>query len=132
MQVTSQINEVSADVLDGDSSKVDLTMVIFVMEGCAVCHSLVAAFLRAFEDIKPLPLNFFLARKSEMGLDTSFEPARNIKPRGFPTVVSFRDGEPVLGWEGFIDGGEKVDQDALVKFAIQNTIELLEPPHTSS
>jgi hypothetical protein len=131
MEITYLPEETNLSVNNETPSRIDLSMVVFVMDGCAVCHSLVAAFLRAFEDIKPLPLNFFLARKSEMGLDTSFEPARNIKPRGYPTVVSFRDGVPVLGWEGFIDGGEKVDQDALVKFAIQNTIELLEPPHTS-
>ena len=132
MRVISQNDEISADAMNGHSSKVDLTMVVFVMEGCAVCHSLVAAFLRAFEDSKQLPLNFFLARKSEIGLDTAFEPARNIKPRGYPTVVSFKDGVPVLGWEGFIDGGETVDEDALVKFAIQHTIELLELPYTGS
>jgi hypothetical protein len=103
-------------------------IVVFVMEGCVVCHALVTAFLREFDRRGNLGIDFFLAKKTVEGLETAFNAAKSINPRGYPTVVSFIEGVPALGWEGFISGAEKVDEDELVKFAIQSTIDLVTDP----
>jgi len=77
--------------------KSNLWVVLFSLDGCQAClrlHAILEEVLREpeysiiafdhFESDSPRP-----------------EELEKIQPRVFPTVIAFKDGVPMLGWEGF-------------------------------
>jgi hypothetical protein len=105
---------------------VAVVLVMYSMEGCLVCGLLESMFKATAEDNFPPKIEFLKCTARVESLNSSdcggelpkvlyelgtlsgslpelesYQFVASIKPRLFPTVVAFLDGEPKLGWEGF-------------------------------
>jgi hypothetical protein len=116
----------STNFAEDTFSELRIDLVIFTINGCLACSALVLKVEKILADQLLYGIeNVINLHVLDHGEEITFLPARLVQPRGFPTVIAYRDGIATLGWEGFAMMAPNEIQEHLVLEVIRQIDKLL-------
>jgi hypothetical protein len=90
------------DTASGDRVGVKLDLVVFSLKGCRSCSALKNRLTEFYADTQLSHLHDLVCIHFALfGEHCEYAPAAMVLPRMYPTLILYRNGVAIFGWEGF-------------------------------